>query len=531
MAADLKKYFCVIPEKDFATKNEILREMSTLLGLPQIEKRLSIFAHDKKQNEVHIHLDSDAIEIKFKTGSDKRYKLPSNTLKLKNENIKDLFHYINELGYTEATIGEIMRLNFPVQNGVKVIFSEDTFIGDLFVITAQKRKDIKSIEKVLSQRGFKVTRSEKRKPLKQKGRTVHKVTLVDKFGVVNTRITTFADSVGINISSYDLTLQSRIEMHSNDYTDYEYPFNTITDTELLSTSEITNKEILTPPISVVICCYNSEVTIVKTLASINSQNLSDLEMRNLEVVIVDDGSLKPVDRFIKTKKYRFNLRAIRLEQNQGLSAARNIGFSCTNNQNVLFIDSDILLPANYLREISIRVSLIPNAVFVSFKQNIDASSDIASLETIEKGLMVPDHVDDLRISRNINSKKVGITQLSKDTYVELLADSRYFKNLGYGRRIGIYDLPSMVIGHNFALKRKIVEDSNFFSRNFIGWGLEDTYFGARAIANGNFVIPILSTGVYHIDHPPRSGSEKNKQTELITNLQTYKSLLKESLRN
>ena len=67
-----------------------------------------------------------------------------------------------------------------------------------------------------------------------------------------------------------------------------------------------------------------------------------------------------------------------------------------------------------------------------------------------------------------------------------------------------------------------------FSNYFKGWGLEDSYFGSKMIAEGNYVIPVLSCGVYHIDHPPRSGSEKKKLQELEGNLARYKELLDKS---
>lgn len=76
------------------------------------------------------------------------------------------------------------------------------------------------------------------------------------------------------------------------------------------------------------------------------------------------------------------------------------------------------------------------------------------------------------------------------------------------------------------MTREVFENIGGFSKAFNGWGLEDTLFGAEAIAKGYFVIPIVNTGVYHIDHPPRSLSEENKMREYVNNIEIYKKLIK-----
>ena len=45
------------------------------------------------------------------------------------------------------------------------------------------------------------------------------------------------------------------------------------------------------------------------------------------------------------------------------------------------------------------------------------------------------------------------------------------------------------------------------------------------IANGNYVIPVLSSNVYHINHEPRSGSQAKKVNEFKHNIEIYNKLL------
>ncbi len=55
--------------------------------------------------------------------------------------------------------------------------------------------------------------------------------------------------------------------------------------------------------------------------------------------------------------------------------------------------------------------------------------------------------------------------------------------------------------------------------------MEDSYFGAKVIANGNFIIPVLSSAVYYIGYGPRDGDLEKKQKELTNNFKIYENLL------
>jgi len=85
-------------------------------------------------------------------------------------------------------------------------------------------------------------------------------------------------------------------------------------------------------ISVVIPCYNSGQTILKTISSVKLQT-----WKNIEIIIVDDGS---DDLF--TKNILKKMRGVKLihQTNSGLSSARNTGFKASKGSWVLPLDSD-----------------------------------------------------------------------------------------------------------------------------------------------------------------------------------------------
>jgi hypothetical protein len=141
-------------------------------------------------------------------------------------------------------------------------------------------------------------------------------------------------------------------------------------------------------------------------------------------------------------------------------------------------------------------------------------------------LRLPESIDDWRVKTYIKKGKRGHTVAKSSKCLDILEDSNYFKNLGFGKIHGIYSIDSMLVGHNYILRKsKVLKDRLGVECQFSGWGLEDSYVGTVLVANGGFIIPVISTSVYHIDHPPRSGSEEKKREELEKNLKRYQEFL------
>src|SRR3954447_12026360 len=94
-----------------------------------------------------------------------------------------------------------------------------------------------------------------------------------------------------------------------------------------------------PRISVIVPVYNVEAYLAECLESLAGQTF-----RDLEVVMVDDGSTDGsaaiAERFAERDP---RLRLIR-QPNGGLSRARNTGIDAAGGELLAFVDSDDLLP-------------------------------------------------------------------------------------------------------------------------------------------------------------------------------------------
>lgn len=101
-------------------------------------------------------------------------------------------------------------------------------------------------------------------------------------------------------------------------------------------------------ISVIIPVFNSENAIIRCLKSLQEQ-----EYRNLEIIIIDDGS---TDKTLKKCKFQASqdqrLKVYHID-NHGVSFARNYGISVANGKWIMFVDSDdYLLPNAFMNMIN-----------------------------------------------------------------------------------------------------------------------------------------------------------------------------------
>src|SRR3989344_5838995 len=93
-----------------------------------------------------------------------------------------------------------------------------------------------------------------------------------------------------------------------------------------------------PLISIVIPVYNGEAFIEETLRSVLKQTY-----RNLEVIVVDDGSKDRTALIVKKVVAEDSRVRYLYKENQGQSAARNHGLGEAKGEYVSFLDADNLL--------------------------------------------------------------------------------------------------------------------------------------------------------------------------------------------
>jgi len=490
------KYLIINSKKKTKSIIDYLSKKETL---PKIHRRLNIYSED---NTFQIEILNNKISYK----KNNRLK----TIYIKNKNLKHFFKILDNS--QKYFINDITILKFQT---CSILF--DTYHGNIISLN-----DDELCDELESEFGLVCYDNINDHRTVKKLKTEY---LFDKIGNLNSKIKKYALNMGLDISSVSTSLKMRLSNISNDYSYLEDYYKLVTNYDLISMDYIRKQKHKIKNMSIIIPVYNQDVTY--SLLSIQGQKITKEEKQKIQVIVIDDGSKNNVIEEIDTirEKLDFELQIISLDKNTGLSNARNVGYALSKYDYILFMDSDIILSKNYIYDMNIRMQTIPNAIFISMRKNIEPNSEILKTENLLSGIDVCTDFDDSRVITKGKDYHVGCDKTYIGEEITILDDTDCFKKLGHGSQIGIYNIATIVAGHNMAINKSEIKFNFPFEQKFKGWGMEDAYFSARLIANGCYVIPVLSSCVYHIEHPPRSGNAEQKNKEIVQNYNTYNELL------
>ena len=100
-------------------------------------------------------------------------------------------------------------------------------------------------------------------------------------------------------------------------------------------------------VSVIIPTYNRKEILAKTLDYLMVQ---DYSKDQYEIIVIDDGSTDATQEMVKSKMERgVNLRYLYQKQ-RGPHFARNLGIEKARGEIIIFVDSDIFTPPNFITE-------------------------------------------------------------------------------------------------------------------------------------------------------------------------------------
>lgn len=98
-------------------------------------------------------------------------------------------------------------------------------------------------------------------------------------------------------------------------------------------------------LSIIICTLNEEQYLPKLLESLKLQSNIDFE-----TIIVDAGSEDGTSKVIEFyQKSGMNIKFIPLENQRNISLQRNTGAQNAKNELLLFLDADVILPKDFLK--------------------------------------------------------------------------------------------------------------------------------------------------------------------------------------
>ncbi|MFT5319410.1 MAG: cytidylate kinase [Chlamydiales bacterium] len=208
-------------------------------------------------------------------------------------------------------------------------------------------------------------------------------------------------------------------------------------------------------VSVIIPVHNREDHLELTLRSMKAQTINPSE---IELIVVDDGSTDA--SFAVAKKY--GAQAIKIS-NRGPGAARNEGMKQATGDIILFTDSDMLYPSDFLENLRSTHALSNHLILLGSRRHLPEA----------------------------------VTTLSPEL---ARLDSRE-KLLGY-YNFDLHSLNkpwSLAYTCNFSVDASLVQDCKF-DEDFTGWGLEDIDFAYRLYQGGGRFAYSRALAGYHLYH-------------------------------
>ena len=227
--------------------------------------------------------------------------------------------------------------------------------------------------------------------------------------------------------------------------------------------------------SIVIPSYNNKTQLINTLKNLALQNYPRDEY---EVILVDDGSTDRTKKAVKHFMDQYpslNLKAIYLprvmERKTGdgrfrAGIARNLGGKYSEGEILAFLDSDILVPSDYLEQLK--------------KEHQKA--DVVLLKRYH-----------LKTGSPIKNLPFDHKQLKKWYYIQ---DKNYWGTF-YEKGFDFVQTPwKYICTYGLSLFKKDFQSVGAFGKNFIFYGFEDTDLGYRLFKrNKKFLLSDIR--VYH----------------------------------
>ena len=319
-----------------------------------------------------------------------------------------------------------------------------------------------------------------------------------------------------------VTVRDRILTMGNDWTTLEQTWHLASIDPLIG--EIWNQpnrqgKPVVLSTNLIIPAWNARSTIEACLAAIEQSTLQQRGSHLLQVVVVDDGSTDGTWEFLTNYRGSLNLLALQ-QKHQGQSTAMNMGLAHCHGEIIISCDADMLLNIWALEELVLRHQTLDNVLLVGFRGNIEPDSPVLQAVAQYDCTTLTRHA--FPYDNRFAFDHVGWPE-------NMGAETHNFRLLGYGRKLWmpsgeVWDLPRMVYGCLFSLRKSDFNHIGGFDERLEGWGFNDTLIGARAKALDLSIVPVISANGWHIRHLRRSPTQC---TEGIINQLRYEELLNE----
>jgi len=209
----------------------------------------------------------------------------------------------------------------------------------------------------------------------------------------------------------------------------------------------------------------------------------------------------------------------------GLGPTRREAVKLAKHKNVIFLDADVMITKHFVKNQLIAYNVLSDkAMFVSLQETTPRSdkriANHLELKLTDVNIFRKDFRSYVKVKKIWDPPKKEIGKV-----YQLLKTTNYFKDFGFGRKIGLWTLPMMAVGLCMGAPRLSLMETGGAPNDLKGWGWNDTCLGAKAIGNGLYLIPLLNSAVIQLKHKIRLGNFKQKRKSFFYNQKVYEKML------
>ena len=316
------------------------------------------------------------------------------------------------------------------------------------------------------------------------------------------------------------TLEQKAQKHTNDYSALESVYRNKTGGELVIDPYMSVRcpvANLTLSASIVIPAWNARGTLEQCLIAIEQSTFNRKYQEQLEVVVVDDGSTDGTWELLQQLRLNVRLKAVR-QVHHSRAHTQNTGIALAEGDVIISCDADMILTPFSIEELVKRHQIFEHVMLIGFRGDVSPTDPRIAPAVLAEHLpsFLPPFSRDVRLSYGAGGWPESMCR-----------DSDHLKRLGGGKHIIMADgakwnLPGIVYGALFSLRRNDFVAMGGYDERFYGWGCEDTLVGVRAQAMENYVLPVYSAAGLHIAHGDRS---PRKWQEFAANRRVFATIL------
>jgi His-Xaa-Ser system radical SAM maturase HxsC len=279
----------------------------------------------------------------------------------------------------------------------------------------------------------------------------------------------------------------------------------------MATGKIDGKDYLMrgllPHVSVIIPTHNRKLALGLVISALLDQ---DYPKGKFEIIVVDDGSNDGTGNMVREldSKHENKIKYIfQSKRNYNVSQARNLGASRASGTILVFLDNDIVVTKNFIKN---HVNAQKNADVVlgySASYGTDRAYDLDMIRDAVKQKMI---------------EKLPVKKEFRDGFFtsDSLKSSETNENIWH-----------IFVSNNFSIKRDIFQENNF-DDSFLGWGCEDVELGYRLFKAGHKIVMDNKCLGIHIAHEKNNMYSRQKAISLLSGLaQFYKLHNKQDVRD